>query len=270
MTKASTSDTRRLFFGAQVEAPWPTDLPTGRLVAEGGRHLTLAFLGDTVWSALEGKLSSLPQPSFQVGPVGFFKECLFLPPRHPRVVAWEVEWLANPSLLLTFQGELAMWLRKEGYPVDEREFLSHITIARQPFHEREWRQAFHTLPVAIMGLHLYESTGNLVYSPVWSWKMAPPFHEIEHTADVAFVIRGESMAQLQLHAQIALSFKFPPLLAYFDRLSTGSTLPEIVVQLNELIAFADAEQGCPFKAVSFCGDLEEENGVFLWEMIVDV
>jgi hypothetical protein len=40
--------------------------------------------------------------------------------------------------------------------------------------------------------------------------------------------------------------------------------------LNEAIARVDEQMGTPFKAVSFHGDIQEEEGVLKWEMIVDV
>ena len=46
---------------------------------------------------------------------------------------------------------------------------------------------------------------------------------------------------------------------------------EIIIQLNEKISLWDAESGCPFKAVSFSGEItKKENGLLHWEMIIDV
>jgi len=56
------------------------------------------------------------------------------------------------------------------------------------------------------------------------------------------------------------------MIRYFD-FTPISDLNEIVYALNAMIARADSEIGCPFKAVSFHGT---ENQTNEWEMIVDV
>ncbi len=45
--RGSMEEEKRLFFGAEVSAPWPKELPQGRVLEEKARHLTLAFLGET-------------------------------------------------------------------------------------------------------------------------------------------------------------------------------------------------------------------------------
>jgi hypothetical protein len=47
-------------------------------------------------------------------------------------------------------------------------------------------------------------------------------------------------------------------------------IDEIVMQLNEIVSHADAELGCPFKAISYHGNLNKKAAVWEWEMIVDV
>jgi len=267
---ASEEDSKRVFFAMEVTAPWPEKYPDGRLLPATSRHLTLAFLGNTSWSRLEALLPEMPKPSFRVGPAGFFDQCLFLPPRRPRVVAWHVHWWDGEGLA-AFQEQLATWLRERDYAIDERPFLSHVTVARWPFVVKAWEKAFKQLPMIIKGFHLYESVGNLCYEPIWRYPLLPPIEALEHTADVGFIIRGETLAQLEGHAQAALVFEFPSMLNYLPPVEPKSSLEDIIIALNAVVTAADKDIGCPFKAVSFHGDVvEDEDHLLTWEMIVDV
>ncbi len=214
-------------------------------------------------------LKDFPTPSFKVGPAGYFDQCLFLPERHPHVVAWHVQWYEK-VVFDEFQKLIANWLICQGYPIDERPFLPHVTIARSPFKDHEWKKSFIHLPIIVKNIHLYESVGNLVYNPIWSFPIISPFEELDHTADIAFVIKAETIENIHLHAQIALAFKFPAILEYIKKIPLKSQLDDIIISLNHLITLADSDIGCPFRAVSFHGDLKKENGIYKWEMIVDV
>lgn len=262
---------KRLFFGLEISAPWPIKYPSGRLLDETHRHMTLAFLGNVDYRKLKAALPSLPQPSFRVGLVGQFDRCLLLPPRNPRVVASHIDWIDEADALIRFQKQLTQWLQKAEFQIDDRrDFLPHVTLCRAPFAPKEWKKAFTILPCVTKDLHLYESLGNLKYESIWKYSFKSPFEEIEHTADIAFRIHGESMVQLHRHAQIALSFRFPQLLSYISKQAAIRSLEEIVVDLNRIVCKADAEIGCPFKAVSFHGNVIQSDDILTWEMIVDV
>ncbi len=261
---------RRLFFGVEIEASWPEPLPKGRLLLPECRHLTLAFLGNIAYEPLQAALSQLPLPTFQVGPVGIADKLLFLPPHHAHVVASHVNWFAGDSTLADYQRTLTHFLRTLHYQIDDRAFLAHITLAREPFEEKQWRKWFEKTPVVARSLHLYESVGNLVYKPLWSHLIQPGFEEIEHTADAAFIVRGTTLQNLFWHAHAALAHRFPPLLNYVQAVPKFRSLDEIISALNGQIAAADQEEGCPYKAVSWHGEIVEKEGVLEWEMIVDV
>lgn len=267
-----SSEEKRLFFGLEILSPWPKEMPQGRSLAESDRHLTLAFLGQTDYTALKAILSSLPKPPFSVGFVGRFDQCLFLPERTPRVVAWHAEWLEDSSPLELFQKELVKGLKEHGFPIanSDREFLPHVTLCRQPFSVKEWKQGFRSLPFMTKSLHLYESLGHSHYAPCWTYPIPAPFDEIEHTADIAFSIRGNTFAQLHRHAQIALAFKFPAILPYLSLAKGEESIEDIVIDLNRSIGLADQEVGSPLKAVSFHDKLTKSDQLWAWEMIVDV
>lgn len=278
------TETKRLFFAFEVEAPWPSPLPEGRLLQEKSRHLTLSFLGSANFTKLRPLLTSVPLPSFKVGVTGWFDQVQFLPKRHPRVAAWhvclfgeEVAAHGNPFLqginpLADYSHTLLSWLNEQGECLDDKKgFLPHVTLCRAPFDFEGWHKAFQILPLAFRHLHLYESLGQLDYQPVWTHSLLAPFEELDHTADIAYKIRGESISQLFYNAFTALAFKFPELLRYNNTSAILSTIDEVVIQLNHRIAQADCAVGCPFKAVSFHGEIEKEsNGTLTWEMIVDV
>lgn len=264
---------KRLFFGVQVIAPWPDEYPKGRLLDVRHRHITLVFLGNVEFQKVIDLLPNLPKPSWKVGLAGRFDKPLFLPPHHklPRVHAWHIDWIDDCSPLLNFQKDLAAFLKSHAYHMDTRDFLPHTTICRAPFYPREWKASFRVLPCFFNDIHLYESKGSLNYEPVWSYSMISPFEEIEHTADIAFIIRGESMAQIHRHAEIALAFRDPRILDFLPQGRNASSLSECVQLLNDTVCRADAEMGCPFKAVSYHGEITEKNpGILEWEMIVDV
>lgn len=268
----SSDDQRRLFFGAQVHACWPHALPDGRLLEESERHMTLAFLGQTSLSSLQKILPSIPHPSFRLGLSGKCTRFIFLPKQHPRVVASHVQWLNGEEKLTTFQKNLSNWLITHHYQIDPREFTSHVTVARAPFSLDQWSKITEEFPLILSGIHLYESVGHLTYRSLWNYPLLAPFEEFEHTADIAFRIQGETLHELLLHAQIALAFKFPPLVSYLPMENcSSSSIDNIVMALNALIAKADEEVGAPFKAVSFHGTVKKlDSAILQWEMIVDV
>lgn len=235
-----------LFFGMEVSSPWPDEFPPGRKLLEADRHLTLAFMG----KAEVPDLQTFPKPPFSIGFGGIFDEPLFL----GHVVAWHIQWLENG--LPAYQKTLVEWLGIKN------NFLAHVTLARRPFKKTAWKEAFEPLPMFVKNINLYKSLGYSKYEILWQYPLKAPFDEIEHTADLAFLIRKDHY----LHAQLALAFHFPPMIHYFD-FRKITDLNEIITALNGLIANADSEIGCPFKAVSFHGTRNENDE---WEMIVDV
>lgn len=264
------SQKKRLFFALEVMAPWPLHLPSGRIIHEDQRHVTLAFLGDVSYSPLEKQLAEIPLPAFSLGLVGEFDQPLFLPEKRPHVAAWHVNWLSQQNALIEYQKSLVHWLQAIGYSTDRRPLLSHVTLARTPFNILEWKKAFALLPCMAYRLHLYESLGNSNYQPIWTHTLQAPFEEIEHTADIAFLIRGKNYEELYTHALTALAFRFPPILRELHEETIGS-LEKLIAILNEKICKLDATIGCPFKALSFHGKLQPIAGHLLeWEMIVDV
>lgn len=263
------SPLKRLFFGLEIQAVWMDPLPEGRILKEENRHVTLFFVGNASLSQMQEKLKDFPDLSLCLGPVGRCDHLLFLPKGRPRVVAGHIDWLDLQEFDQIYQ-KLSSWLIAHGYVMENREVLSHVTIARSPFDEKKWKKAFFPFPLIATSFHLYESVGNLEYHPVWSRPLIAPIEEIEHTADIAFLVRGKNIQQLFLHAQLALAFKFPGMLYYFSE-GKIQDLDDLIIQLNQAVSRADAELGCPFKAVSFHGKIvPEENGLMRWEMIIDV
>lgn len=262
---------KRLFFALDIHSPWPEKLPQGRILEEKNRHLTLAFLGQVDYAKLKNMISELPLPRFKVGLAGRFDQCLFLPPRHPRVAAWHIDWLEDSAPLLNFRKELIHALEKKEFSVDVRhDFNSHVTLSRAPFDQKGWEKTFSPLPCFAQNLHLYESIGFSQFKPLWSHSLKLPFEEIDHTADIGYLVRGGSFLNLYEHAFLALSFTFPPLLPFFVRKSEMGSLQEVIFSLNQIVSYADQEVGCPFKAVSYHGKVEQNGDILEWEIIIDV
>lgn len=266
-----STETKRLFFAAEVAAPWPKELPHGRHLRESDRHLTLAFLGNVPYQKVIDLLPSFPTPPFSIGLGGQFDKCLCLPPKHPHVIAWHVDWLEDPTAFLTYQQQIVDWLTSHALPpLQHAEFLAHVTLCRSPFITEEWKAAFSKLPCHVSNIHLFESMGNSLYESRWQLPIKPPFEEIPHTADLAFRLYGESLQHVYVHAQVALAFHYPPLLQYFSPAFVGDQLDDLIIALNDIVTKADVEGQCPYKAISFHGELVKQESILNWEMIVDV
>lgn len=261
---------KRVFLAARVVAPWQEEMPKGKVLDKEVRHITLAFLGSIDVALIEKLLKSFPKPPFQLGVCGVFDRCLFLPEKHPHVVAWNADFGKELKQLKNYQSKLSSFLKEHQFSIDHREWFPHVTLSREPFDQQDWEKAFIPLPFYIDSIHLYESLGSSRYQSLVSYPLIIPFEEIEHCADIAFRILGEDLECLYKNALTALSFKCPELIT--KRACTPlSSLEEIVMRLNKHISVVDREVGCPFKAVSFHGEAKAlTNELLEWEMIVDV
>lgn len=260
---------KRLFFAFEVDAPWPETYPEGRLLRQSDRHMTIVFLGNVPYKKVLNILTDIPIPPTKVGTSGYFDKILFLPTHHPRVVAWHANLYAPVN---EYVKTLRQWIKNNGFILDKHEtFLPHITIARSPFSFTPWRKHFKKLPITITSLQLFESAGDMRYIPLWTHKIPSPFQELEHTADIAYLIRGETLQHLFENAMTALAFKFPDLLDYYKEPFSGTCIEDVILSLNNLVTAADADIGAPFKAICFHGEIQHESDHTLsWEMIVDV
>jgi len=269
--RESKDQRKRLFFGMEIHAPWPPQLPKGRYLDQEHRHLTLAFLGNILYEPLNALLMHFPKIRLSIGHTGYFDACIPLPEKHPRVIAWHAQWLEENNTIANVQNILSDWLISHGYSLDKRPWLPHVTLCREPFSPQEWIDAFTQLPFYTGALHLYESVGNLTYIPIWSYPIHAPFEEIKHVADIAFLIRGKNLEQLYYNAFTALAFKMPALTGFFKRVESFNHLDDVIIALNAIVTKADIEIGTPLKAVSFHGEVHQhKESILEWEMIVDV
>ena len=264
----------RLFFGIEIQAPWPENLPSGRIIKAEYRHLTLAFLGNLTPEKTKILLNSdFPKPkdlNFIVGQSGYFDVCHFLRLRHPRVAAWHACWHGS-AIVNDFQRLLNTWLVQNDYTVDEREWNPHVTLCLQPFEFQAWKKAFEKIPFYTQTFHLYESMGELTYKPLLSFSFISPFEEMSHTADMAYLIRGKNTVELYYNSVTALAFKAPELLNFLNTKAKIDNIESIIENLNDAVSQMDIEVGCPFKAVSYHGEIKQKSPSILeWEMIIDV
>jgi RNA 2',3'-cyclic 3'-phosphodiesterase len=262
---------KRLFLGMEVIAPWPQSFPDGRILLETDRHLTLLFLGENDPATIIHLLHDFPDPGFRLGLAALFDRPVFLPHREPKTAGWHIRFLEQKEFFLDFRKKVKGWFLEKGLDIHEptENFLAHVTIARPPFVIQDWKKAFQPLPLFLKNIQLYESLGSSHYKICWSHEILAPFEAIEHTADVAFLIRGTSFEQLFIHAALALAFQFPPLTRYGEEVKPQG-LDELIYQLNLIVARADAAEGCPFKAVSYHSVMSDRENMLEWEMIVDV
>lgn len=273
---AEQAEKKRLFFALEAVAPWSPCEPSGRSLMPFERHMTLAFLGDTAWKPIEELLALTPSSPLSIAPTGYCDSCLILPhASHPRLVAWHVAGKEIAAISL-WQKTLSQFLSSHGIAVESRHsFMPHITLCRAPCDVAEWKKSFSPLPIHFPALHLYQSCGALRYSPLWSQPLLNAFEQLDHTADIAFTVRGDTLESLTRHALTALAFSFPELLAYAPEIVAINSLNDVIAFLNEVVSNADIAIGAPFKAVSQHGKLlrkktSNNSRYWQWEMIVDV
>ena len=259
---------KRLFFGLEVFCPWP-NLPNGRQLIIENRHLTICFLGSVDYEKFNQFLQTFPKPDFYISPAGFFDSVIFLPKKSPNVAAFHA-YLFNFAILQNYKEKLRNWLQIiKAATHDHHPWIAHVTVARQPFDQSEWKKAFAALPFICGNIVLYESLSHSKYERLWSYPLVCPFEEIPHVADIAFEIRGLSFLQLYQNAFTVLSFRFPPMAGMLSHRETFESLDDVIVQLNMDFAIIDAKIGIPFKAISYHGDFQERQ-YLKWEMVVDV
>ena len=225
---------KRLFFGLEVHAPWPTHFPKGNILAETQRHVTLSFLGHCDLENLLGELRYFPLTS-KTSPIGFcglFDYCLFLPPKTSHVVAWHNHWYHQKYFIEIFQRTLTDWLKQLHFSPDSSEWLPHTTICRGSFDQEEWLKSFIPLPFFTQSIHLYESLGNATYQSVWNYPVLAPFEQIASQKN-HLLIRASSLSDLYYNAFTALAFKYPSLVAHFIQINELSSLDEVTDVLNQ-------------------------------------
>lgn len=237
---------KRLFLGFKVDAPWFSIMPKGRIVAPESRHLTLAFLGEVDEGGLVKLLEEIPMSSYKVGAMGICKELIYLPPKKPNVAALSFNWLTQSELMLRFQQELVLWLRRFGYLSSDFEnvFLPHVTLARRPFNPLEWKEIFYPLPLSTSHLHLYESIGQLRYKPLWSKNVWQPISRIVSPPEDAckvYRLMANTYKDLWIHTWLGLGFVYPQVVSEdFPYVVVGG-LKEAEEQLNRILKHLDIE-----------------------------
>jgi len=261
----------RVFVAAKVQAPWP-EMPKGKAIKEENRHITICFLGELLKENKEEYLD-FPKPGFLLSPVGRFTKCVGMPKRHPRLIAFEGDFLNEQNHLENYQKEIFKWANslKIELKNEYRPFYPHTTMIRRDFDEKKWQDAFVPTPFYISNIHLYESLGNSNYKILKSYPLKSAFEEMQHTADIAYIIRGKDFDEIYINAAVALAFQFPLICVYVEKGRSCSSLLEVIAALNEHVSHADIEWGCNFKAVSFHDKIKKtEDGYYEWEMIIDV
>jgi len=267
-----TKDIKRLFLGFEIFTHWPELPKEKKMIDEENRHITLLFLGDNSISSIKSYMDNLPQLDLKVGAVGFFEKCLFWPIKHPRLVAYGIDFFENNNLMEKFQKDLVEFFKSKNHQIREKNnFLPHVTICRDHFDVTKWQRNFRPFPLYIKSFNLYESLGHSEYKTLWKKDYIRPFDEIPHTADIAFTIKGESYNELLYNSFIALSFKSFDFFDYYSELRSIKNVDDIIIKLNDIITKAEIKGlSMPFKAVSFNSHIEKKDDIFSWEMIVDV
>lgn len=264
-------DEKRLFLGFSLKAPWNDSFPSGKILKQEDRHLTVVFLGSCDYEKALSVLEHIPMPMFSVTPVGVFDELIFLPKNSKKVAAFHAKFFDDR--IKEYQRVLYEFCIKQNL-IDsthiEKGFLPHVTIARSLSSIEDWKKSFSPHPFYLEDLCLYESLGNSTFNILWKKAFIPPIEELSHTADIAYIIRAKDRQTLYQNAQIALCFADENILSYLDHTSKVENLDDIIIHLNQIVSEVDADIGSAFKAVSFHGRLKEEENHITWEMVIDV
>jgi len=262
---------KRVFFGFEIEALW--QLPEEKeLISEKNRHITLLFLGENIRSEVQKYFFEMPRISCEIGLVGYFSKCLFLPKKHPRLVAFEVDFFDKNEIIKKFQKDLFEFFKNKNFKIRQKnDFLPHVTLLRNNFDKKKWLENFKFAPLYIKSFNFYESFPKSEYQTLWKKDFLKPFEEIEHTADIAFIIRGKNYLDLLYSAFTALSFKTLYFMNYIEKLITIDSIDDVIICLNNIIMQAEIDGiHMPFKAVSFNTKIKQKDEILHWEMIVDV
>jgi 2'-5' RNA ligase len=262
---------KRFFFGFEIDCPWASseEPKRGLPLPSKERHVTLAFLAEQEEEEVACLVKDIPFGDFCLAPAGIFTKSLLL----PHCIAWEIEWKTGKEEVLSFEKSLYAWLMQHLKELPKRRDDStfHTTVCRKPFCAKEWQDAFTKLPVICTFFHLFESLGHSRYLSRWHHDLTLPFVEIEHTADIAFFIRGKTLQDIYSNAQIALAFHFPKFIPFFEDCKGFSSLDGVIEALNRMVSTIDTHIGSPIKAISYHGSLcQIQSSIYEWEMIVDV
>ncbi len=263
---------KRVFFGFEIEVFW-IELPKEKkIISENNRHITLLFLGKNDVNEINKYLNELPSCNFEIGPVGYFNKCLFLPPKHPRLIAYQADFFEKNKFIRDFQKKLFDFFKKKNFLVKQNNnFLPHVTICRNDFDKQVWKNSFKFLPLFIKSFNFYESLGSSEYKTLWKKDFIEPFEEIKHTADIAFIVKGKNYTDLLFNSFIALSFKSLDFLLYYKELKEVNSIDDVIINLNDIVTKAEIDGlYIPFKAISFHANIEKKDDILNWEMIVDV
>ncbi len=262
--------TNRLFIGASVVAIWPDTFLSNEIIKEENRHLTILFLGGQDQNA-KNILMNFPKPKSTLSPIGIFSKYVGLPKRSPHLVALEGEIITGMNIE-DYRNNISRWSEMQGieFKKAKRPFYPHLTICRKHPDIFKWESSIIKIPFYIDGINLYQSLGNSEYEKLKIYPFVPAFEQIHHTADIAFLIRGESLQNIFINAQIALAFSYPDILGFLETDIEISSQDQVIMELNKIISNIDIKIGSPFKAVSFHGSFTQQLGYTQWEMIVDV
>lgn len=262
---------KRIFFALDLTSKWDETEPPGRYIDKKLRHITLLFIGNISEEKLASLIQNIPSPSFNIAPSGILDKVLALPYNHPNVIAYRAHFLHDLEEIKIYKNVLSSYLESLGIFLEKgRSFLPHVTLCRKPFEINPWKKNFQKLPFYIPRIVLYESLENSKYRPLWFQEFILPFSEIEHTADIAFHIRGKDFYELYVNGFLALCFKSSQISRYFLENENIQNIDDVIISLNKIISNEDTEIGSLFKAVSFQSNVSNLEKYLQWEMIVDV
>lgn len=240
----------------------------GREIKE--KHITLIFFGNISLEKIEKLKKDLIFPNFKISPVGFFEKIIFLPSKKPKVLALKAKFLTFKEDIKEYRKEIFLFLKNKKIDSQNKEFLPHCSIFRNPFNKKDIKKEFLKIPFFVKSINFYESLGFSKYKTLFKKSFKKPFIEIKHTADIAFKIRGKNFYDLYINAFIALCFKEKKILKYFIKNIKIKSIEDVIINLNKCISDMDCDIGSSFKAVSFQSKILKKKDFLEWEMIVDV
>lgn len=301
MTVEEKIDTKRLFWGFEVDVPW--NIPSWlsheelnsknqRIIAKEERHMTMLFLGSLKPATIQPIVDKWVEESSissMLSPTGILTSFLTLPHNTERCLTLKGSFLTGKNEVDEMRSRLqnhfsSLLDEKEKGVRSRREFLPHITVARRPFILEDWSSQYPFFPLPFQVTHhsLFETIGPLKYRPIIRQSFFPGYEQFDHPADIGYTARGYSLRDLILHSVLAIARHEPQILQCIDIRDDQHQLKspfQITEWLNSLIAEIDSIQGSRIKAISYHALSETIRHVtpdslskpyYEWEFIIDV
>lgn len=251
------------FFGFEIHSPFIEVFSYNKIGEKGSPFLPFLSFEETIFQKVCALLDYVPHPFFQVGPVALLETCFLLRNRTLENLTLQIRRF-GVDLIQPYQKLLHTYFIQEGCQPDRVPLTQSIVCKPVSFLQKS-RTNGEQFPLYLLKLHLYKRCEEERYISIWTRPLLPPFKEVKQGN---FILYGENFQQIFLHAQIALSFKFPAFTPFIDDTYQVRNLHDGGVRLLTLIYKACDVIKMPIKKAIFPDYGAKEQGLLKWELSV--